>query len=166
MQPNWRTCHKPVTFFRLGERMSWGTAPPRSWPASLNSTSCAGRDTCRRREDGRMTKITKSQQKRISKGSRWRFCWPGTCTLRTSDTCHLLTNQQCSHGWEKDYDYSNALGLFEIDKDPPRGGLSLSVRVILKALQTDSRIPPPSKIRTFIIILKLLSITQNSNFAL
>ena len=66
------------------------------------------------------------------------------------------------------------LGLFEIDKDPPRGGLSLSVRVILKALQTDSRIPPPSRIRTFIIILKLLKgslmksicIAQNSNFVL
>ena len=91
-----------------------------------------------------------------------------TGDLHSEDIGHLPSAYQPTvlARVRKDYDYSTALGLFEIDKDPPRGGLSLSVRVILKALQTDSRIPPPSKIRTFIIILKLLSITQNSNFAL
>ena len=37
--------------------------------------------------------------------------------------------------------------VFGVDENSPPRDLSLSVRVILKALQTDSTIPPPSHIR-------------------
>ena len=48
-----------------------------------------------------------------------------------------------------------ALGLvFGVDENPPPRDLSLSVRVILKALQTDSTIPLPSHIRINLYELK------------